>query len=316
MAKLAIGIDVGATNFRLGVVSGEGKILEKYSARVGPKRGPADIVGLLAARVEKLKSNWPEVIGVGIGFPGIVDFEKEIVYQAPHYPGWVEVDLKKLLFEAFGMSVWLDNDANIVALGEGWQGAGRGLDNFLMVTLGTGIGGGIVCGGDIWRGDNGFAGEIGHTLINFGGPKCECGSRGCWEMYASATGLKYLVENSHEPDKKKLSAAIENDYDRLTPALLHDLAKDGNIFASVIWKKFGAYLGAGMASLVNTLGIMNIVIGGGISRAWDFFITEAEKELGRRTYKKTAEMVRLNKACLGDDAGVLGSAKIVFQLTG
>lgn len=311
--KYAVGIDIGATNFRMGVVSSEGKILNRHLAEVGRERKPDDVVRLLATHIAAFKKEWPDIRGVGVGFSGIVDEKEGIVYKSPHYPDWVDVKLKELLFDTFGLKVELDNDANLVAIGEGWQGAGKGLENFLMVTLGTGIGGGIICNGKIWRGDRGFAGEIGHILVDFNGPKCECGSHGCWEMYASATGIRQLVRDSGDAQKKKFLAAIKCDPERITPLIMYNMAKEGDIFASVIWKKFGAYLGAGIASLVNASGIMNVVIGGGVSRAWELFITEAKKELGKRTYKKTASMVKLLKATLGDDAGILGGAASILR---
>jgi len=310
--RFAIGVDLGATNFRLGVVSDKGKILESHMGEVGKVRDPETVVKLLESHVKRLRDAWPDLVGAGVGIPGIIDQGEGIVYQSPHYPHWKDVGFAKIMGQAFDLPVVIDNDANMIALGEGWQGAGKDLNNFLMITLGTGIGGGIVYDGRIWHGDHGFAGEIGHMVIDFEGPLCNCGGRGCWEMFASATGIKYLVENLDEPHKETFLKSIHSDYNKVTPALLFDLAKDGDIFSSLVWKKFGSYLGAGCASLVNVLGIMDVVIGGGVSRAWDFFIAPAEKEFARRTYKRTANLVKFHRAVLRDDAGIIGSARSVF----
>lgn len=311
--EYAIGIDLGSTNFRIGVVSADGVVHERYMEEVGHLRDSEEIVELLSLHVNRLKDVWKSLKGAGVGIPGIIDKERGILHQSPHYPKWNDVRFSSLFGEAFGMPVTIDNDANMIALGEGWKGAGRGLGNFLMVSLGTGIGGAIVLDGKIMHGDRGFAGEFGHMVIEFDGPVCNCGSRGCLEMYASATGLKYMVEHSNEPHKETLLKTVGNNFEKVTPAILYDLAKDGDIFSSVIWKEFGSCLGAGIASLVNALGIFNVVIGGGISRAWDFFISSLEKEFKKRTYKRTGEIIRLHPAELGDDAGIIGAGRTILQ---
>lgn len=310
----AIGIDVGATNFRLGVVSDGGIIEDRHMSEVGRARSPHHIVDLLAKCIEAMRKNAPDIAGVGVGLPGIVDGQSGVVYASPHYPDWRDVGFKKLFEGAFLLPVALDNDANMVAAGEGWLGAGKELENFIMVTFGTGIGGGIVCNRQVWHGDNGFAGEIGHILVDFNGPRCECGSRGCWEMYSSAVGIRHLVaDSSNDSNKERFLKCVDGDCDRVTPELLYKMAKEGDIFASIIWKKFGVYLGAGVASLANAFGIMNYVLGGGICRAWEFFINEAKAEIKRRTYKKTAGLIKLHRAKLGDDAGVYGSARTLLS---
>lgn len=309
----AIGIDLGGTNFRLGVVSHTGEISQRFVSEVGKKKTPDDIVKLLTKHVTEIKNKTPNLKGIGVGIPGIVDAETGVVHSSPHYPEWSNVKFKELFEGAFGMPVSLDNDANMVALGEGWLGAGKDMKNFVLLTLGTGIGGGIYCDGKIWHGDHGFAGEVGHILIDFNGPHCNCGSRGCLEMYASATGLKKLIEDSGDKNKERFLELVGDNLEKVTPAFLYDRAKEGDIFASVIWKKFGSYLGAGLASIVNTLGITNIIIGGGVSRAWDFFIRDTEKEFKRRIYKRTSSLVKIHKTALGDDAGIIGAARVVLK---
>ena len=312
--NLIIGVDIGSTNFRLGVVTPEGEIVARRINAVGHERQPGHVVEQIATHVRELREEFPEIKGVGVGIPGIVDSTSGVVCRAPHYPGWIDAPFQKLFEEAFDLKVYLDNDANMIACGEGWLGAGKGVQNFLMVTLGTGIGGGIVRDGKIWHGDNSFAGEIGHVLVDFYGPTCNCGSRGCLEMYASATGLHHLVKEADDPPKDLLLKRVDQDLDRVTPEILHELALDGDIFSSIIWKKFGAYLGAGMASLVNTLGMTHVVIGGGVSRAWYFFTDEMHKEFGRRTYPETARRTTFVRTKLSDNAGILGSARAFSTL--
>jgi len=251
---------------------------------------------------------------VGIGAPGIVDFERGVIVKSPHYSDWKGFPLKTDLSKAAGLPVILDNDGNMIARGEGWQGAGKGLKNFVMMTLGTGIGGGIVINGEVFHGDLGFAGEIGHIVINFNGKVCECGGRGCWENIVSSEGVRYLMSKSDDPNKEKFLEQFNGEVDKVSAKKLHAMAEDGDIFASGIWRNFGAYLGAGIASLVNVLGINTFIIGGGLSSAWNFFIAEAKREIPKRTYKETAALIDLKRAALGEAAGIIGAAKQAITL--
>lgn len=305
MKEIAIGIDLGGTNCRVGIVSPKGKILKQEIFPIGRDRSPKSIINILKNAVTTVREyESTRVRGIGIGAPGIVDFENGIIIRSPHYPGWHNFKLRDELSKAVKLPVILDNDANIIAAGELWKGAGKGLKNFIMVTLGTGIGGGIVIDGRVFHGDFGFAGEIGHQIIQFDGETCDCGGRGCWENYVSIGGLRWLIVGDER---------FNGDIEKVTPRNLFELAKEGDIFASAIWKKFGAYLGAGLASLANVTGILSFVIGGGISGAWDFFITETKKEFGRRTYKETAERAVIKRAELGDSAGIIGAVSSVLS---
>lgn len=318
----AIGVDLGGTNCRLGVVNGDGDIVHQETFAVGSERTHKAIVNLLAKKINEICSTPAnglvaggakyEVRGAGVGAPGIIDFGRGTIIRSPHYPAWHNFELRKELSDALGMKVVLDNDANMIANGELWKGAGRGHNNFIMITLGTGIGGGIIADGRVFHGDEGFAGEIGHQVMQFDGQKCDCGGRGCWETIVSINGLKWLAGTSDDPRKDNFLKRFHGDAEKITPKSLFELAGDGDIFAGVVWKKFGAYLGAGIASLVNVLGIHTVVIGGGISHAWDFFIGEAKREIARRTYKETAARVVLKRAELGDAAGIIGAANAVL----
>lgn len=297
MKKLVIGVDLGGTNCRFGVVSEKGDILHQEIKAVPKDKSHKGIIKFLSDNILVLRSKYPKVAGVGVGAPGIVDFDSGKIIRSPHYHEWKGFELKKELSSACGLPVVLDNDANMIAMGEAWLGSAKGLKSFIMVTLGTGIGGGIVANGRVFHGDEGFAGEIGHIVIEFDGDKCDCGGRGCWETYVSIGGLKKLAA-----DKKYA-----------TPKILYERALNGDKFAKLVWKKFGAYLGAGIVSLVNVTGTFTYVIGGGISNAWEFFIPEAEREIGKRLYKETSKRVKLVHAKLGESAGILGAAREILQ---
>jgi glucokinase len=314
MDKLAIGIDLGGTNCRFGVVSHDGKLICEQLMPIMKDRSHKGIINFLCSGIEMMKKKaGAQISCVGIGAPGIVDYNNGTVVRSPHYQDWHNFELRKNLEAACSLPVAVDNDANLVAAGEAWLGAGQNIKNFIFITLGTGIGGGLCINGEIFHGDHGFAGEIGHQILFFDGRKCDCGAKGCWETTVSIDGLRHLISDSNDPRREKFLQKHHGDIDSITPHDLHKEALDGDIFANLIWKKFGSYLGAGIASLVNVLGIHTVIIGGGISNAWDFFISAAKKELSNRTYKESAEKVVIKKTLLGDTAGIFGAAKMAFR---
>lgn len=318
--RLTIGIDLGGTHCRAGVVGAEGTIVAQRMCEVGRNRSVDAVVQLVVSLVGELQAelvtgHWQPATAVGIGVPGIVECAEGLVYKAPHLPEWDRVPLARLLCRRLGCPVAVDNDANVVALGELWQGAARDLRHCCVLTFGTGIGGALVIDRQVFRGDAGFAGEVGHFTIQFDGPRCACGSTGCWELYASATGMRHLIDASSDPAKVAFLRVFDGDLDRVEPDRILALAREGNIFAGTLWKKFGAYCGAGIASLVNITGLHHIVIGGGLSGAWEYFIGEAERSIRRRTYRVTADRIQLHRATLGNAAGIIGAARLMQCLS-
>ncbi|MBI3541288.1 MAG: ROK family protein, partial [Deltaproteobacteria bacterium] len=309
-SQYAISVDLGGTNLRVAAVSQDGTIEERErydsDARLGSRvvlERVAFGIKEVAGRIEAKKG---QIIGVGLGFPGIVDPQRGMVHQSPHFPDWKDLDLLGFFQKELSWPVVIDNDANMAALGEMTMGAGKGLKNFVMLTFGTGIGGGIVIHEKIFHGDRGFAGELGHICIEAEGPPCPCGSRGCWESYVSAKGILRLVEESQDVEGRDiLLARFGGLLEKLTVQRLYEAALDGDIFANVTFKKMGYFLGIGIASLVNTLGIDAFILGGGVAQAWDFFIEPARKELTERTYHETARGVTLQKAALGENAALV-----------
>lgn len=317
-SNTVVSVDLGGTHLRIGAVREDGTVEEVEKGESESRSGSAAVLGRVAQGVrrmaEKIDAQKGKVVGVALGFPGIVDCEKGIVYQSPHFPDWKDLDVLSCFKKELPWPVVIDNDANMAALGEGWKGAGAGLKNFVMLTLGTGVGGGIVIDGHILRGDRGFAGEVGHIGIEAEGPRCACGSHGCLETFVSARGILRLAEESdHVDGRERLLARLGKPVERLTVKELYEAARDGDIFAHGIFKRMGYYLGIGIASLTNTLGIENFILGGGVAQAWDFFIEPAKKELSERTYRETAKLVRIKKALLGDNAGLIGGAASVLR---
>jgi glucokinase len=306
-----ISVDLGGTNLRVAAVTEDGMIADRVEEPSDARAGASAVLAKVARAVNALgeKVGRSRVRGVALGFPGIVDPVKGVVHRSPHFPDWKDLEILSFFKNELAWPVAVDNDANLAAQGESWKGAGRGLKNFLMMTLGTGVGGGIVIDGRLLHGDRGFAGEIGHICIETNGPECACGSRGCLETFVSATGILRLAEASDQVDgREQLLAKIGKPLARTTVKDLYEAALDGDIFANTLFKKMGYYLGIGLASLVNVLGTETVILGGGVAEAWDFFIEPAKKELAQRTYEETARSVRLLKAVSGVDAALVGGA--------
>ncbi|HEX5036698.1 MAG TPA: ROK family protein [bacterium] len=310
-SNCVVSVDLGGTNLRVAAVTADGVLKHRWEEVSDARSGSESVLKKVAAGVTsvgaKAEKDGLAVGGVALGFPGIVDPSKGIVYRSPHFPDWKDLDLLSFFKSALKWPVAVDNDANFAALGEAWKGAGRGLKNFLMMTLGTGVGGGLMLDGRVFHGDRGFAGEIGHIVIEAEGPPCACGSRGCLETYISATGMMRLAEVSDQAEgREQLLAKLEKPLARITVKDLYEAALDGDIFANTLFKKMGNYLGIGVASLVNVTGVETVIVGGGVAQAWDFFIEPAKKELSQRTYEETAKSVKIVRAVLGTDAALVG----------
>jgi glucokinase len=305
--SVAICIDLGGTDLKSAVVDSSGKILHQQSTPSESKKNKKKILDNLISSIS-IEEQWAQaqgfrIQGVGLGIPGIVSYPEGIVHRSPHFPDLKDFPIKKLLQKKIHFPLVLDNDANMAALGEGWIGAAKGKKNYLLMTLGTGIGGGIVFDGKLLHGDSGFAGEVGHIVIEREGRRCNCGGRGCLEMYASATGILYGLSPSLR--RRGLGGG-------LTAEHLYHLALQGNKTAQKIYKDFGKALGAGIASLVNVLDIELVMLGGGLSGAWKVFIDSTRQSIARHTYLTTAKKIILKRALLGNNAGLIGTARAVF----
>lgn len=312
-----IGIDVGGTYLRMALVDRKGKVSGARKALVGSHRKPEEIVSLIEREILSLeKGAGIKASGIGVGLPGIVSADEGIVYASPHYPQWKDVDFQRRIEEGLNRPVVVDNDANLIAVGEHWLGVVRDWPDFLMLTLGTGIGGAIVIDGRIYHGPCGFAGEFGHMVIDAEGPFCTCGSRGCFETFMSATALNRMVRQAVADDEIPGSAGLHLllEADPSTVAgKLADEAKKGNEAARGILNRMGYYLGIGLASLTNVTGIDRIVLGGGLIFSSDLWLPPAKEELSRRTYAVTASRVEIRLSQLGDSAGILGAASRAFS---
>jgi glucokinase len=317
--NVALAVDLGGTHLKSGVVAPSGRILHQESVSSGSKEKKEKILQQILEAVSRqerwAKTRGYRALGIGFGIPGIVSFPQGVVFRSPQFPDWRDYPLREKLKHHLVLPFTLDNDANMAALGEGWIGSARRKKNFMLITLGTGIGGGIVLEGKLLHGDSGFAGELGHLVIEREGRACQCGGRGCLEMYASAVGLREEWKERSRKGKYFSASGLRllaSSASSPTPEVLYRLARRGDRTAQRIYDCFGKALGAGIATAVNVLDIEFVILGGGLSGAWPEFIESTRSAIQAHLYSTTARRLRLVRARLGNDAGLVGAARSVF----
>jgi glucokinase len=315
MNKVVLACDLGGTNFRLAAVTAEGKIIYRTKLDT-PKSDQADkILQTIIECINECRSslkNRFEIEMVAAAVPAIVDAERGVILKAPNIPCLDGFRFAAMLSEMSKIPVILENDANAAAAGENWLGASKGFENSICITLGTGVGGGIIIDGKILRGACGTAGEIGHICVEPFGVPCGCGSRGCVEQYASATAIVRLA--SELGKEYPNSNLIKNSYvSAVSAEKIYEAGKRGDELALEIFRRQGFYLGIAFANLINVLNPEAIIIGGGASGGWDLFIPSLLGEIKRRAYHEPAELVKIVRAECGDDAGILGVARLAFR---
>jgi glucokinase len=301
--RLAIGVDLGGTNLRVALVTKDGEIIRKVKEPVSG--GVID----LTIRLTKGFVN-EEIAGIGLGVAGLIDREGSKVFISPNLPAVEGVSLVNSIKEKFRVPVFIENDANAAAFGEKWIGIGKEFSSFVLFTLGTGIGGGIIHDKKLLK----VAAEIGHITIHADGEKCHCGNSGCLESYASARALLSNVISALESGRESILKGLFNgNFYKLTAEDIYRTALDGDILAREMLKDAGKNLGIGIANIINVMSPEAIVLAGGLTGAWDIYIQEAIREASRRSFKELFNKVKIIPSLLGDDAGVIGSAGIVFE---
>lgn len=316
MKRAVIGVDIGGTTIKLGVVDSKGRVLARDVFSTGAGRGRRKMLALLSERIFRLiteaRKQGMKVLGVGVGAPGPIDVERGFVYFFPNIPGWKNTPLKKILAKKLKLPVYVDNDANAMALGESRFGAGRGTKNIVALTLGTGIGGGIVLDGKLFHGPNYSAAEIGHLIINEDGPRCACGSRGCVETYVGNGYFVREIRKRLRSGQKSLLTRWIKEGRPLTPLLAAQAAKAGDAFSRKIWKETGGHLGTALASLVNVLNPEKIILGGGIAQNGRLLLDPVWATLKKKAFPIASRSVKVMPAALGVDAGLIGAAALAL----
>jgi glucokinase len=332
MNSFAIGVDLGGTNLRIAAVDTAGKVLEKISTNAQVARGRDYILDQMCKSIRALAERFGGaggLIGIGIGVPGIIDKRKGVVRESPNLPDWRDYPVHDEIRRRLQADVILENDANAAALGEKWLGIGGEFDDVCMLTLGTGVGGGIVLQGRIWHGVTGMAGEMGHITIEPHGIKCGCGNWGCLEQYASATAIKRMAaEAIARGETPELAKAMDRDPE-FSAKGIYDFAMQGDEAARRVFHVVGQSLGIALAGLINIFNLPMYIIGGGVSHAWDAFSPSMLEQVRQRSFvyaatapsgaaidhrQNTADSAGqstiITRATLGSDAGLLGAARL------
>jgi glucokinase len=305
--------DLGGTHLRVATVDQNGKIYCRQMQPTPQAEKPNEIVRALIDAVHecarKTEAQGGVLSAVSVVVPGTVNVAEGVVVKAPNVPCLDGFRLAAALESELEWPVILENDANAAAIGEMWRGAGQGYCTLICVTLGTGVGGGIILDGKLWRGADGSAGEIGHIGVDpFAGVPCTCGSRGCLEVYASATAI---VRMTREARPRYPNSILHNTED-LTSAKIYQAGTEGDELAIEVFRRMGVYLGIGLASLVNVLNPEIVVIGGGLSNGWELFEKHMHQQVIERAFPIPARRVKIVRAQCDDDAGLLGAARLAF----
>ncbi|MHA6278291.1 ROK family glucokinase [Streptococcus anginosus] len=319
MSKKIIGIDLGGTSVKFAILTQEGEVQEKWSIKTNILDEGShivdDMIESINHRLRLLGLGAEDFIGIGMGSPGVVDREKGTVIGAYNLNWKTLQPVKEKIEKATGISFFIDNDANVAALGERWKGAGENQPDVVFMTLGTGVGGGIVAEGKLLHGVAGAAGELGHITVDFDQPiLCTCGKKGCLETVASATGIvnltrRYADEYAGDAELKQL---IDNGED-VNAKIVFDLAKAGDELALIVYRNFARYLGITCANIGSILNPSTIVIGGGVSAAGEFLLDGVRKFYEENSFPQVRTSTKLALATLGNDAGVIGAASLVLQ---
>ena len=311
---LYIGIDLGGTGIKAGVVDEKGKILGKATCPTEPERGYGAVIQDMAAlaykAVEKSGHTINEIKSIGIGLPGVLDPRTGRVPFCTNLR-WHDVPVIEEMHKYTDLPVYVDNDATVAGLAESVAGVSAGMQNSVFITLGTGVGGGVVLGGKVFSGSHGVASEIGHMITVVDGEQCTCGNRGCWERYASATALiregrRMCGDN---PDTE-LYKAVNGDITAITAKHVIDLAKAGDPDCSRLFDRYVYHLCVGLANLINVYDPEIIVLGGGVSHAGEFLLTAVNAKLPGMVFYKDMPFARVALAKLTNDAGIIGAAML------
>lgn len=317
-----VGVDLGGTTVSVGVVPFDGgPILGMRSSPTEADKGPKFVVDRIVDLIrEAMRDAQKEAgiadeafVGIGLGSPGPLDRRTGTVIDTPNL-GWRNFPLRDLISNAVGLEAELDNDANAATLGEWWQGAGQGVSTLVGVTLGTGIGGGIVLDGKVFHGISDVAGEVGHMTIDSTGRRCNCGNYGCLEAYASGPAIAArAVEGLRSGEPSLLPSMVRGELSRITAETVYEAIVAGDDYAKDVMRDTAKFLGTGIANLINILNPGMVVISGGVTRAGDRLLEPLKKEVRRRAFSHASDNCQIVTSSLGSMVGVIGAACMFRQ---
>lgn len=318
MEKKLIGIDLGGTTIKFAILTVDGEIQQKWSIETNIQEDGShivpDIIESINHRLSLYGMKHEDFVGIGMGTPGSVDIEKGTVVGAYNLNWTKKQMVKTQIEEATGIPFVLDNDANVAALGERWKGAGENNPDVVFITLGTGVGGGIIAEGNLLHGVNGCAGEIGHVTVDPGGFECTCGKRGCLETVSSATGVVRVARHMSEEyaGDSKLKQAIDDGQD-VSSKDVFDYAQADDPFGLMVVDRVCYFLGLAVGNVGNTLNPSSVVIGGGVSAAGEFLRSRVQAYFEEFTFPEVRNSTQVKLAQLGNEAGVIGAASLALQ---
>lgn len=309
---LFIGMDLGGTNLKYALGNENGEIIIKKSRPSQANQSQKAIFENMFIAVEELKveaeKRKKQILSIGVGSPGSIDFETgQLKGSTPNLPNWAKAPIKKTLEEKFNISTWADNDANIMALAEARLGAGKGYKNILCLTLGTGIGGGILIDNQVLRGEHYSAAEVGHIIIAYNGIRCNCGNKGCLEAYTTAPAMVKRYQ------KKLKRLGLAYNINELNTEFIFQKASRNEGLAIETIAETCEYLGAGIASISNIIDPEVVIIGGGVSEAGDPFIKQIENEVRQYSVKAIMQNLKIVRAQMGNDAGIVGAILLAAE---
>ncbi len=313
-----LAIDLGGTKIFAAITSNKGLVIAKERYLTLADEGPQVVIKRIFSAIDHLLSqrniNSSQLDGISIAAAGAIDFEKGLITSSPHLPDWHDVPLRDIVREKYRVNTFLINDASAAVLGEHHFGAGQGVNNLILLTVGTGIGGGIIINEELYSGASGSAGEIGHTTIDVNGPRCSCGNTGCLEALVSGTAVaKEAIKRIRQGEGSALTEIVGGKIEDITAEKVGVAAQDGDSLASEVILKAATYLGVGLANLVNIFNPEMIIISGGMAKMGDLLLDPARQIVRERAFQLSAQAVQIVSAQLGDDAGVLGAAVFAFQ---
>ncbi|MDN4593051.1 ROK family protein [Polycladomyces subterraneus] len=309
MKGLYVGIDLGGTKIAGALVDKDGSILRRIRLETRVEQGPQAVIDRLVETIVKLTDGVrSSVKGVGVAVPGPLDSRSGVVFSPPNLPGWVNVPLRQALEDRLGIPVKLENDANAAAWGEYWFGAGQRQGTMIYLTVSTGVGSGLVLDGQLYRGENTFAGEIGHTIVDPEGPPCGCGRQGCLESLVSGTAIAKFGQTT-DPSSLIHSLTAE-DGEVVRAEHVFEAYRMGDAHAEIIVRQTARYLAIGLSNVIHIFNPGKIVVGGGVSRAVDVLFPLLQEQLDSYLMAPFRGTCEVESAALGEDAGVLGAAAL------
>lgn len=311
--QMIVGVDLGGSKINVILSGSGGNIAARHLTDTLADEGPDAVIKRIIESIKRVASG-ADIMGIGIGAAGACEASTGVITFSPNLPGWHNIRLRAIIQQEFNVPVYLENDGTIAALGEHYFGGGVGIQNLIYVGIGTGIGGGIIVDGQLYRGASGSAGEIGHTTIDINGPRCKCGNIGCWETFASGTALATEAVGQIEAGAKTtIFNFAEGDLRKVSAESVFLAAQEGDKLANDLISRTGYYLGVGLVNLVNIFNPQLILIGGGLSHMGPLLLDPAITVVRERAFELPARAVRIELAQLGADVGALGAVALVVE---